>query len=67
MIGLVTEAPTGTPADARAVARMTLESLVDDLTAALDRGALDAYTRAHLNESRARAERALAAGLDLSN
>jgi hypothetical protein len=67
MIALVTDAPSGTPADARAVARMTLEGLVTDLGTALDRAALDAYTRAHLNESRARAERALAAGLDLSN
>jgi hypothetical protein len=67
MIALVTDAPGGTPADARAVARMTLEELVGGLTTALARPGLDAYTRAHLNESRARGERALAAGLDLSN
>jgi hypothetical protein len=67
MMALVTDAPSGTPADARAVARMTLEGLVEDLAMALGRSALDTYTRAHLNESRARAERALAAGLDLSN
>ena len=28
---------------------------------------VDAYTRAHLNESRVRVERALSAGLELSN
>jgi hypothetical protein len=67
MIGLVVDAPSGMPADARAVARMELEGLVQELTAALDGATLDAYTRAHLNESRARAERALAAGLDLAN
>jgi hypothetical protein len=67
MIELVTDAPSGMPADARAVARMTLERLVGDLESALQASALDAYTRAHLNESRARAERALAAGLDLAN
>ena len=67
MIELVTDAPTGTPADARAVARMTLEDLGNDLTAALGSRDLDAYTRAHLNESRVRVERALAAGLELAN
>ena len=67
MIELVTDAPSGTPTDARAVARMTLRRLVEDLDAALRAPALDAYTQAHLHESRARAERALAAGLDLAN
>jgi hypothetical protein len=67
MIDLVTDAPSGTPADARAVARMTLEHLVGEVEAALAAPTLDAYTRAHLNESRARADRALAAGLDLAN
>ncbi|HSH75906.1 MAG TPA: zinc-dependent metalloprotease, partial [Longimicrobiales bacterium] len=67
MVALVTDAPSGTPADARALARMTLETLVDDLDSALRSASLDAYTRAHLNESRARADRALTAGLELSN
>ena len=67
MIELVTDAPSGTPADARAVARMTLERLVASLDAALRGSVQDAYTRAHFNESRARAERALEAGLDLAN
>jgi hypothetical protein len=67
MIELVTDAPNGTPADARALARMTLEDLGNAMAAALGSRELDAYTRAHLNESRVRVERALAAGLDLSN
>jgi hypothetical protein len=67
MIELVTDAPSGMPADARAVARMTLEQIAADLDAALRGPMQDAYTRAHFNESRARAERALAAGLDLAN
>jgi hypothetical protein len=67
MIELVTDAPDGTPADARAVARMTLENLGNGLYTALGSASLDAYTRAHLNESRVRVERALAAGIELSN
>jgi hypothetical protein len=67
LVTLVTEAPTGTPADARAVARMTLQEIGLAIDRALLSPSLDAYTRAHLNESRVRAERALAAGLDLSN
>ena len=67
MIELVTDAPGGTPADARSVARMTLEDLGNDLAAGLGSRDLDAYTRAHLNESRVRIERALAAGLELAN
>ena len=67
MILLVTDAPDRTPADARSVARITLEDLSNELTTALGSGATDAYTRAHLNESRVRIERALAAGLELSN
>jgi hypothetical protein len=67
MVRLVTDAPSGTPADARAVARMTLERLGNDLLAALGSRDIDAYTRAHLNESRARVDRALAAGLELAN
>lgn len=67
MIELVTDAPHGTPADARAVARMTLQDLDSQMAAALESADLDAYTRAHLNDSRVRVERALAAGLELSN
>ncbi|MGH7559696.1 MAG: zinc-dependent metalloprotease [Gemmatimonadales bacterium] len=54
-----------TPADARAVARMQLRDLNRRLGTALAGGAaLDAYTRAHLEESRARIEKALTAGLE---
>ncbi|MGE0161035.1 MAG: zinc-dependent metalloprotease [Gemmatimonadales bacterium] len=67
MIELVTDAPNGTPADARSVARMTLERLRNDLDAALGSNHTDAYTRAHLNESRVRVDRALSAGLELAN
>jgi hypothetical protein len=67
MVRLVTDAPAGTPADARAVARVTLEDLGNDIQAALGTPTLDAYTRAHLNESRVRVQRALDAGLELLN
>lgn len=67
LVALVRDAPSGTPADARAVARMALEELVLGIDSALRSPGLDAYTRAHLNESRVRAERALAAGMDLAN
>jgi hypothetical protein len=67
MTELVTDAPSGTPADARSVARMTLEGLRNALDVAVGTPDLDAYTRAHLNESRVRVDRALSAGLELSN
>ncbi len=56
----VSPAP-GTPEDARAVARMSLEGLGADLdrVLALPRPELDAYTRAHLGDSRDRIHRAL--------
>jgi hypothetical protein len=57
---VVTPAP-GTPEDARALARSTLAGLEPELTRALadDRGSLDAYTRAHLADSRERIAQAL--------
>lgn len=67
MVELVTDAPTRTPADARSVARLTLEELQGKIVSSLEAGGTDAYTRAHLNESRVRIERALRAGLELSN
>ncbi|HUF09498.1 MAG TPA: zinc-dependent metalloprotease, partial [Rhodothermales bacterium] len=65
---LLTKAPERTPADARAVTRTTLE----DLSARLDRRlsppfSFNDYTLAHLKECRARIERALDAGLELTN
>ena len=54
-----------TPADARAVARAQLRDLNRRLgTALAGAAALDAYSRAHLEESRARIDKALSAGLD---
>jgi len=58
---IVTPAP-GTPADARAVARMQLRDLERRLAQAP--AGLDAYTSAHLAESRARIQKTLTAGLE---
>jgi hypothetical protein len=61
---LVRPAPR-TPADARSVARMQLRDLDRKLARVTAAGAsLDAYTRAHLEESRARIQKALTAGLE---
>jgi hypothetical protein len=69
MIQIVTHAPSGTPADARAVARMTLLDLGERLERRLTPPTydFDAYTRAHLMESKERIERALEAGFQLEN
>jgi len=65
MTGLLVQTSDRTPADARAVARMQLKDLNRRLGSALTAGAgLDAYTRAHLEESRARIDKALSAGLE---
>lgn len=68
LVQIVTEAPERTPADARAVARLSLE----DLSARLGRRltppfSFDDYTLAHLKESKARIDKALEAGLELKN
>jgi len=69
MITLVTDAPSGTPADARSVARMTLQDLHDRLELRLTPPVydFDGYTRAHLEESKKRIQSALDAGFSLSN
>ena len=61
LIQMVVNPAPGTPEDARAVARMTLQGLGADLDHALavPRPELDAYTRAHLSEARDRIHRAL--------
>lgn len=65
MTQLIVNPADRTPADARAVARMQLKDLNRRLGSSLSAGAgLDAYTRAHLEESRARIEKALGAGLE---
>jgi hypothetical protein len=65
MIRLALDPAPGTPEDARALARVTLASLGTDLDRALNgaRPELDAYTRAHLLDSRQRVGRALEAGM----
>jgi hypothetical protein len=61
---VVVEPPARTPADARAVARRTLRGLDARIARALaSGGSLDAYTTAHLEESRAWIEKHLEAGL----
>ena len=64
MTELVVDTPERAPADARALARSQLRSVgrqIDDRLSA--GGELDAYTAAHLAESRARIREALRAGL----
>ena len=57
MSGLRVQPAARTPTDARSVARMQLKDLNRRLGAALAAGtATDSYTRAHLEESRARIE-----------
>jgi hypothetical protein len=53
------------PADARSVARYRLRDLDGRLQRALGGGGLDAYTRAHLMESRQRIAKAMDAGLEV--
>jgi hypothetical protein len=63
MVRMVVSPAPGTPEDARALARATLVDLEGRLAHALDddRASLDAYTRAHLADSRERIARALEA------
>ncbi|MCW9708851.1 zinc-dependent metalloprotease [Fodinibius salsisoli] len=69
MTALLIDAPEGTPADARSVARHQLQEVHDMLEARLHPPTqnFDEYTRAHLEESKARIEAALEAGLQLEN
>jgi len=65
MTQLLVQPAARTPADARSVARAQLRDLNRRIGTAVARGTtLDAYTRAHLEESRARIEKALSAGLE---
>lgn len=65
MIALVTNSSSDTPADARSVARMTLQDLHDRIDGRLKPPAFafDDYTKAHLQEARARIKKALDAGM----
>ena len=63
MARLVVNPRSGTPADARAVARWELHRLRDRIDSARY-GASDDYTRAHLFEALARIDKTLDAGLE---
>jgi len=69
VIELVTDAPDGMPADARSVARVQLRELSKKLERRMAPPAynFNEYTRAHLEESKARIDAALQAGLTLEN
>ena len=69
MIKLLADAPKGTPADARSVARFQLKELGEKLKARLapPTYGFDEYTQAHLEESVARIDAALQASLELKN
>lgn len=69
MISIVTEAPEDMPADAKSVVRMQLRDLSSRLESRLSPPTFEFsdYTRAHLEEARARIDRALEAGLSLDN
>lgn len=68
MIEIVTDAPSGMPADARSVARAQLTDVNNRITRRLTPPySFDAYTEAHLREVKARVEKALDAGLSLEN
>ena len=69
MVTLVTDAPDRAPADARSVARKQLRMLHSKLDARLSTPRYDFndYTLAHLEESKARIEAALEAGLNIKN
>ena len=65
MTRLLVQPADRTPADARSVARLQLKDLNRRLGTALAASrATDAYTRAHLEESRARIDKALTASLE---
>ncbi|MFW6193173.1 MAG: zinc-dependent metalloprotease, partial [Gemmatimonadota bacterium] len=72
MTDLVVAAPERTPSDARSVARVELRRVDDRIADRLEAsggrragGDIDAYTAAHLEESRARIREALEAGLEI--
>lgn len=69
MISLLTDAPDSAPADARSVARLELKKLNGKLGARLQAPSydFDAYTRAHLEESRVMIDKALEASLTQEN
>ncbi len=66
LIGLVVGPVPGIPEDARTLARVDLLALAARIEARLEDSGPDAYSRAHLEETRARIEAALEAGLERS-
>ena len=68
MAELVTDAPNGTPADARSVARLELMNLKNRIDRRLSPPfSFDTYTEAHLKEVQARIKSILEADMDLEN
>ena len=66
MIGLVLGSVPGVPEDARTLARADLLTIAALIEARLQDGGPDAYSRAHIEETGARIEAALEAGLERS-
>jgi hypothetical protein len=66
MTALLVDPEPRTPSDARSVARLRMKEVAERIEERLDAGGTaDEYTRAHLEESRARIRRALEAGLEI--
>ncbi|NKB66920.1 MAG: DUF5117 domain-containing protein [Candidatus Latescibacteria bacterium] len=66
LLGLLLKPAAGTPEDARSLGRADLRVLVEQIGRRLEGGGLDAYSRAHLEETQARIEAGLQAGLERS-
>ncbi len=64
LAALVVDPVDGVPEDASTLARYDLVSLKAGIDRSLSRGTLDAYTRAHLEETSARIEAVLKAGIE---
>ena len=63
LIGLVVAPPKGIPQDATTLARSDLISIKDNIDPVLSGPEVDAFSRAHLEETRAKIEAALQAGI----
>ena len=64
LMGLVVQPKPDVPEDATTLARADLVKLNEQIGAVLGRGGVDDYTRAHLDETSARIEAALEAGIE---
>ncbi len=64
LVATVVKPAPGTPEDACALARADLKALQAQIASAVAGGSLDAYTRAHLDETAAVIEAALEAGIE---